>query len=38
VAPDGAVFVAGIDVATVAGDGRLRTITGFFGDPPARED
>jgi hypothetical protein len=38
VAPDGAVFVAGVDVATVAEDGRLRTIAGFFGDPPARED
>ena len=38
VAPDGSVFVAGIDVATLADDGRLRTITGFFGDPPARED
>jgi hypothetical protein len=37
VGPDGAVFVAGIDVATLADDGRLRTITGFFGEPPARE-
>lgn len=36
--PDGAVFVAGIDVAALAGDGRLRTVTGFFGDPPARDD
>jgi hypothetical protein len=35
VAPDGAVFVAGVDVATVADDGRLRTVTGFFGEPPA---
>ena len=35
VAPDGAVFVAGVDVATLADDGRLRTILGFFGDPPA---
>ena len=39
VAPDGAVFVAGVDVATLADDGRLRTILGFFGDPPpARTD
>jgi hypothetical protein len=37
VAPDGAVFVAGVDVATLAEDGRLRTIAGFFGDPPDRE-
>jgi hypothetical protein len=35
VAPDGAVFVGGIDVATMAEDGRLRTVTGFFGDLPA---
>jgi hypothetical protein len=35
VAPDGAVFVAGVDVGTLAADGRLRTITGFFGDLPA---
>jgi len=34
VAPDGEVFVAGIDVATLAEDGRIRTITGFFGDLP----
>ena len=33
-APDGTVTVAGIDVATVAPDGRLATITGFFGDIP----
>jgi hypothetical protein len=38
VAPDGAVFTAGIDVATLAVDGRLLTVLGFFGDPPARED
>lgn len=30
--PDGEVFVAGIDVGEVAGDGRLRRITGFFGE------
>jgi hypothetical protein len=35
VAPDGAVTVAGIDVGELAPDGRLRSITGFFGDPPA---
>ena len=35
VAPDGAVFVGGIDVATIAEDGRLRSVTGFFGEPPA---
>jgi hypothetical protein len=35
-APDGAVTVAGIDVGRVAPDGRLQSITGFFGDlPPA---
>jgi hypothetical protein len=32
--PDGAVVVAGIDVGTLAADGRLRTITGFFGELP----
>jgi SnoaL-like domain len=31
-APDGAVTVAGIDVGTIGGDGRLTSITGFFGD------
>jgi hypothetical protein len=30
-APDGAVFVAGIDVGVVDADGRLARITGFFG-------
>lgn len=34
VAPDGAVVVAGIDVGGLAADGRLRRITGFFGDIP----
>jgi hypothetical protein len=34
VAPDGAVFTGGIDVATLADDGRLRSITGFFGELP----
>jgi hypothetical protein len=32
VKPDGEVFVAGIDVGEVAEDGRLRRITGFFGE------
>jgi SnoaL-like domain len=35
VAPDGAVTVAGIDVGELTDDGRLRSITGFFGEPPA---
>src|SRR3954453_23151405 len=34
VAPDGNVSVAGIDVGELAEDGRLRRITGFFGDLP----
>ncbi len=34
VAPDGAEFTGGIDVATLADDGRLRSITGFFGELP----
>jgi hypothetical protein len=33
-APDGAVTVAGVDVGTIAVDGRLVSVTGFFGDPP----
>jgi hypothetical protein len=33
--PDGAVVVAGLDLGELAGDGRLRRITGFFGDLPA---
>ena len=33
-APDGAVTVAGIDVGALADDGRLVSITGFFGDLP----
>lgn len=33
--PDGAVVVAGLDVGTLAPDGRLRHITGFFGELPA---
>ena len=35
VGPDGTVVLAGIDVGELAGDGRLRRITGFFGDLPA---
>jgi hypothetical protein len=35
VGPDGAVAAAGLDVAIVAGDGRLSTVAGFFGEPPA---
>ena len=29
--------VAGIDVGALAGDGRLRSISGFFGEPPAED-
>jgi hypothetical protein len=32
--PDGAVTVAGIDIGTVAPDGRLYSIAGFFGELP----
>lgn len=32
--PDGAPAVAGIDVGSLAGDGRLQSITGFFGELP----
>ena len=35
VAPDGAVVVGGIDVGALASDGRLRRITGFFGEIPS---
>ena len=34
VAPDGSITVAGIDVGTLASDGRLARITGFFGPLP----
>ena len=34
VAPGGAVVVAGTDVGRLASDGRLRRITGFFGEIP----
>ena len=33
-APDGTVVVTGIDVGTLAADGRLERITGFFGEAP----
>lgn len=33
--PDGTVVLAGIDAGEVADDGRLRRITGFWGDLPA---
>jgi hypothetical protein len=32
VAADGAITVAGIDVGTIGDDGRLVSVTGFFGD------
>ena len=35
VTPDGTVTIAGVDVGDLAPDGRLRTVTGFFGDLPA---
>ena len=34
VAPDGTIAVAGLDVGELAADGRLRRITGFFGELP----
>lgn len=34
--PEGNVFVAGIDVARLADDGRIAAITGFFGDLATR--
>ena len=37
VGPDWSVTIAGTDVGELAGDGRLRRITGFFGELPARE-
>jgi SnoaL-like domain len=35
VTPEGAVVVAGIDIGALGSDGRLRRITGFFGEVPA---
>jgi hypothetical protein len=37
VGPDGNPVIAGIDVGEVAPDGRLRKVTGFFGDLPSLE-
>jgi hypothetical protein len=37
VGPDGALTVAGIDVGVLDADGRLRSITGFFGEIPQEE-
>jgi ketosteroid isomerase-like protein len=34
---DGAVALAGMDVAVVGQDGRLTRVAGFFGDLPARD-
>ncbi len=33
--PDGTPIVAGVDIAELAADGRLRRVTGFWGDLPA---
>jgi hypothetical protein len=38
VAADGSVVVAGIDIGRLADDGRLRSITGFFGELAAVEE
>jgi diadenosine tetraphosphatase ApaH/serine/threonine PP2A family protein phosphatase len=38
VGPGGAVALAGLDVGELAADGRLRRVTGFFGELPARVD
>lgn len=35
VAADGTVALAGMDVAVIGDDGKLRRVVGFFGDPPA---
>ncbi len=38
VAPNGMVAITGVDVVQIV-DGRLRRVTGFFGElPPARDD
>jgi hypothetical protein len=37
VAPDGSVALTGMDAGELAADGRLRRITGFFGDLPTRD-
>ncbi len=36
-APDGTVAVAGVDVGSVAADGRVQRITGFFGPLPEED-
>jgi hypothetical protein len=36
VAPDGTVALAGVDYAEVDGEGKLLTVTGFFGEPAAK--
>jgi hypothetical protein len=35
VGPDGGIALAGIDAGELTDDGRLRRITGFFGELPA---
>lgn len=37
VGPEGTVALAGMDAGELADDGRLRRITGFFGDLPGRD-
>jgi hypothetical protein len=37
VAADGRVQVEGVDFGRLAPDGRLESVTGFFGDPPPLE-
>jgi hypothetical protein len=37
VGPDGAVVLPGIDIGELDADGRLRRITGFFGEVPAED-
>jgi len=38
VGPDGSVALTGLDVGELGDDGRLRRITGFFGELPPRGD
>ena len=37
VAPDGTVVITGTDVGELAEDGRLQSVSGFFGDVPSEE-